>query len=177
MVILPPGRLDCRRKRQIENEPQHKTLPQTSAFDNLASRQRRWPGYDPILGSTERGLAMPADSAMIALSIRQPYAEQIMTGEKEIEYRQQRTKIRGRIYVYACKTASIPDEYREAGLRREDLPHGVLVGTVEIVDCVEGSGEFEWLLANPKRLQKPMPVTAMPQPVFFWPFGKPESAR
>ncbi len=38
-----------------------------------------------------------------ALSIRQPYAEWIMTGEKPIEYRSRRTHIRGRVYIYAAK--------------------------------------------------------------------------
>ena len=36
-----------------------------------------------------------------ALSIRQPHAEAILRGVKKIEYRTRRTKVRGRIYIYA----------------------------------------------------------------------------
>jgi hypothetical protein len=100
-----------------------------------------------------------------------------MLGTKEIEYRGQRTHIRGRVFIYACKTPNSLAEYEEAGLMSEDLPHGVLIGTVEITDCVQGAGEFEWLLANPERLTRPTKITAMPQPVFFWPFGKPANKR
>ena len=39
-----------------------------------------------------------------ALSIRQPYAEQILRGEKTIEYRSRPTKIIGeRFYIYAAR--------------------------------------------------------------------------
>jgi predicted transcriptional regulator len=36
-----------------------------------------------------------------ALSVRQPFAEQIMLGTKKIEYRSMKTNIRGRVYIYA----------------------------------------------------------------------------
>ncbi|MBK8128074.1 MAG: ASCH domain-containing protein [bacterium] len=45
---------------------------------------------------------MAADT-MSALSVRQPYAEQIMRGEKQFEYRNQITHKRGRVYIYASK--------------------------------------------------------------------------
>lgn len=38
---------------------------------------------------------------MLALSVRQPYAEYIMRRTKRVEYRTIRTNIRGRIYIYA----------------------------------------------------------------------------
>ena len=44
-----------------------------------------------------------------ALSIRQPYAEQILRGTKEIEYRSVKTNIRERIYIYA--SLSMGDSY------------------------------------------------------------------
>ena len=44
---------------------------------------------------------------MRALSIRQPYAELILRGEKTIEYRSRPTKIIGeRFYFYASKTCT-----------------------------------------------------------------------
>jgi len=115
---------------------------------------------------------MSPNAKMRALSIRHPFAEWIMTGEKDIEYRSRRTNLRERVYIYACKTPSHLEDYEDAGLEPADLPHGVLIGTVEIVDCVEGLGEFEWHLASPERLKKPIAVKAIPQPGFFWPFGR-----
>ena len=38
---------------------------------------------------------------MRALSVRQPYAELILRGEKKIEYRSKPTNIRERVYLYA----------------------------------------------------------------------------
>ena len=109
-----------------------------------------------------------------ALSIRQPFAEMIMTGEKDIEYRSWPVRLRETVYVYACKTPGDPEDYDEYGYSMEDLPHGVIVGTVEIADCTvnEEYGVFEWHLRNPKRFRKPLPIRAMPQPGFFWPFGR-----
>ncbi len=107
-----------------------------------------------------------------ALSIRQPFAELIMLGKKPIENRRWLTHIRGQVYIYACKTRSGRDYYEENDLNPEELPHGFLVGTVELGECIEKYGEFEWSLSKPQRLVKPLPVKAMPQPGFFWPFGK-----
>lgn len=122
-----------------------------------------------------------------ALSIRQPFAELIMLGKKRVEYRRYRTKIRGRIYIYASKQRWDRDleltYARETGLDLETLPRGVLVGTVELVDCREiataglGSdhGDFEWILANPERLSVLLPPCEKPQPMWFHPFGRPDS--
>jgi hypothetical protein len=41
---------------------------------------------------------------MRALSIRQPYAEQSLRGNKKIEYRGRPTNIRERMYIYASLT-------------------------------------------------------------------------
>jgi hypothetical protein len=71
---------------------------------------------------------------MRALSVRQPYADQIMRGTKRFENRSRPTKVRGRVYIYASKTA--------ASLRGEDLPRGVIVGTVEIHNCTGSQGDY-----------------------------------
>ncbi|MFO0881098.1 MAG: ASCH domain-containing protein [Gemmataceae bacterium] len=113
-----------------------------------------------------------------ALSVRQPYAEMIFTGEKDIEYRGRQTHIRGQVYVYACKAREPAEAYEDAGVDADRLNHGMIVGTVEIVDCKENEdGEFEWHLANPRRLRKPLAVRGVPQPGFFWPFGRPVEKR
>ncbi len=108
---------------------------------------------------------------MRALSVRQPFAELIVSGRKAIEYRSRRTHIRGRVYIYACKAPSKADDYKACGLEPGALVHGALVGTVEIVDCFQGEDGYEWQLANPKRLNAALTVKAIPQPGFFLPFG------
>lgn len=115
---------------------------------------------------------MAKKTKMRALSVRQPFAELIMTGDKDTEYRTRRTHIRGRVYIYACKAASCLEDFEDHGLDPDELPRGVLIGTVEVVDCVGEDDDYEWLLANPQRLSKPMLVKAVPQPGFFWPFGR-----
>ena len=106
-----------------------------------------------------------------AFSVRQPFAAEIMCGIKKIEYRTRSTSRRGRVYVYATKSPDL-DWYADMGLQPGDLPVGVLVGTVEIIDCREKPDEYEWLLANPKRLKKPVKPHNHPQPVWFKPFKK-----
>jgi len=113
-----------------------------------------------------------------ALSVRQPFAELILSGDKVIEYRTRRTHIRGRVYLYASKTPGPAERFADAGYERGDLHCGVIVGTVEVVDCVEDTdGDFEWHLANPHRLRVPLSVRGTPQPGFFWPFGQPMAGR
>ncbi|MEI8372183.1 MAG: SNF2-related protein [Planctomycetota bacterium] len=107
----------------------------------------------------------PLPEKLIGLSVRQPSAEEILTGEKTIEYRSIPAKIRGRIYVYASR-------YDGDG-NGDDLPRGFVVGTVEIVDCIGSGDQFEWILANPQRLPKPLPPVERPNPVWFYPFGNP----
>ncbi len=111
------------------------------------------------------------------LSVRQPWAEQIMRGKKTIEYRSCFVNHRGRIYIYASLSrypASKEESFaEEVGYDVEHLPRGVVVGTVEITDCSDvGGGEFAWHLANPKRLDCPVPPLERPQPMWFHPFGR-----
>lgn len=115
-----------------------------------------------------------------AISLRQPWAEEIFLGIKKIEYRRSPTKHRGPIYIYASLGRVPADEVAEweeqNGISASDLPRGLIIGTVEIVDCRESDDEqglFEWSLARPKRLQEPIPPVERPQPVWFHPFGKP----
>ena len=105
-----------------------------------------------------------------ALSIRQPWAELILRGEKTVEYRSKPTNIRGEVYIYASLASPEPGQELD-----ETLPRGLVVGTVEIVGCSGSDGEYEWELENPKRLAEPVAPTQQPQPVWFYPFGNPTS--
>jgi hypothetical protein len=107
-----------------------------------------------------------------ALSIRQPYAEQILRGTKKIEYRSRPTNIRERVYIYASMTPGSDDDFAGMRARPGDFPVGILVGTVEIVDCKGKAGNYHWHLAKPERLSKPMKPDNHPQPVWFCPFKK-----
>jgi hypothetical protein len=105
-----------------------------------------------------------------ALSIRQPYVEQILRGTKRIEYRSIRTRIRGRFYLYASQTPGPDAEFESLGVEPGTLPTGVILGTAELVDCTQRGRTFEWHLRNPKRLARPRRPTNHPQPAWFNPF-------
>lgn len=108
-----------------------------------------------------------------ALSVRQPFAEAIIRGTKLSECRSGPTNIRGRILVYASMARSSDDEeaewLRERGIvdvEPDDLPRGVIIGTVELYDCDEN----EWLLRNPQRAKNYVAPENRPNPVWFRPF-------
>ena len=101
---------------------------------------------------------------MIALSIRQPYVEQILRGTKKIEYRSMPTNRRGRIYIYASKTPAPAKAWKEIGLEPGELPTGVIGGTVEVVGCRKVGRSYEWDLARPIRLKRPLKPRGHPQP-------------
>lgn len=109
-----------------------------------------------------------------ALSVRQPYCEFILTGEKDAEYRSRRTHVRGRVYLYASKNmhdaiAWAADDWKLQEVVKE-LPRGLIVGSVEICACVEESrGGWAWMLAEPRRYREPWKPAGTPQPSFFNP--------
>lgn len=76
-------------------------------------------------------LAMrPPGRTKRALSIRQPYAEQIMRGVKRIDYRSRPTKIIGeRFYIYASRQPGPPEEFASIDCQPGNLPTGVIVGS------------------------------------------------
>jgi len=123
----------------------------------------------------ELGDAESADKSLRALSVRQPWAELIMLGDKEIEYRNYPTDVRGVVYIYASATRyPVEDEQQmqsESGLDLDSLPRGVIAGTVEVYDCQQGTdGGYEWLLRNPSRLVNPFKPKRKPEPAWFFPF-------
>lgn len=107
---------------------------------------------------------------MRALSIRQPYAEQILRGIKKVEYRTRPTHVRERVYIYASKQPGPAREFARLRLQVGDLPTGVLVGTVEVVDCTGDDGDYRWHLARPRRLSRLRKPKRRPQPSWFYPF-------
>jgi hypothetical protein len=123
----------------------------------------------------ELGDVESADKSLRALSVRQPWAELIMLGDKEIEYRSYPTDVRGVVYIYASATRYEAETEREIQAEvkfdLEELPRGVIVGTVEVYDCQQGSkGGYEWLLRLPTRISKPLKPKRKPEPSWFFPF-------
>lgn len=121
----------------------------------------------------DNGQASAEQPRMKALSIRQPHAETIMRGIKDVEYRSRATRIRGRIFIYAslgrysnADEADMLADYGMEDVNADDLPRGVVVGTVELFDC---DGD-EWLLRNPERADQLLVSKNHPQPVWFHPF-------
>lgn len=92
----------------------------------------------------------------LAISIRQPYVEQILLGVKPYEYRSTLTHIRGRVYLYAAmKRVDSAAEWRRARSEPGKLPTGVIVGSVVISGCEpRRGGGFRYRLEAPKRLRK-----------------------
>lgn len=68
---------------------------------------------------------------MKTLSIRSPYAEQIISGEKVIEFRSWKPKFRGRFLVHRSGKG------------------GGIIGSVELFDVTGEPGDYEWHLREP----------------------------
>lgn len=115
---------------------------------------------------------MKESNQVLAISVRQPYAESIIRGEKVIEYRTIHTHVRGTVYVYAAKAMEDTPIFTAYQIAKEEVHFGKIIGTVEIVHS-EQSLEFpewyEWHLENPKRLEEPLSPINQPLPVFWYP--------
>ena len=117
---------------------------------------------------------------MKALSVRRPFASQIVIGEKTIEWRSKPFIWRGPLVICASKSAII--ELDNGKL----LPVGMALGIVDVVGChpmtrkdlVAACCEdyedemygFAWELANPREVV-PVPVKGIVAP---WPWRGPE---
>jgi len=108
------------------------------------------------------------------LSIKQPWIDLILTGEKTIEVRTWKTSYRGRLYLHSPQQ---PDKIAMEYFKVEKpLIYGCVLGFVDLVDCIDFTREswhsarhqhlnyypFEeglkgWLLKNPVVI-KPVPL-------------------
>jgi hypothetical protein len=133
----------------------------------------------------------PIDPDRIALGIQQPWVELILRGVKTLEIRSQPTRQRGTIYLYASKRPSPLPAAATAAQEHEidvaSLPFGVLVGTVNLIDCRPCTakdqkaacvpatllkGQYAWQLAEPRRLPEPTAVRFLPYGIWFYPFKR-----
>lgn len=114
---------------------------------------------------------------MKAISIKQPWAELIIAGIKNVENRIWKTDYRGRLAIHASKSfdvrwlnrisgglVGIANEYlKKVGVT--NLVYGCILGTVELVDIRidpvsvwHENGVYGWYLLNPQRFEKPVPA-------------------
>ena len=113
---------------------------------------------------------------MKAITIKQPWASLIVEEIKDVENRTWRTNFRGRILIHAAaKPASIKIEIEGQATCKEitilstlnraeeDNLFGCIIGSVEIVDCVQNhpsiwaeKGVWNWLLQNPIKFDVPI---------------------
>ncbi len=112
---------------------------------------------------------------MRALSVRQPWAELIISGLKLFELRSRPTRVRGRIWIHAALRVE-REWLTVAGMDEAQAVTGALIGSVEIIDCMplndhivrelQAAGPFfgelsratgyVWRLAAPRRLDSPI---------------------
>lgn len=115
---------------------------------------------------------------MKTITIKQPWANLICSGVKDIENRTWPTKFRGRVLVHAGAKSSKSFNFSyEQSMAMKDIIdddtlflNSAIIGSVEIVDCVLNhpsiwaekdtlQGEpiiYNWVLANPEMLIKPI---------------------
>ena len=119
---------------------------------------------------------------MKALAVCQPFASQIVIGEKTIEWRSKIFNWRGPLVICASKSAIIELDNGKC------LPVGVALGIVDVVGCrpmtrkdlvaacyedyEEEVCGFAWELANPREVV-PVPGKGIVAP---WPWRGPELA-
>jgi hypothetical protein len=113
---------------------------------------------------------------MRALTVRQPWASLIIRGGKDIENRDWPTTQRGIVAIHssaklhrsdmedACDfMRSFIPRFSAERFRADNVPPGVILGTVEIVGCVLAStspwfcGGYGFVLRNATAFAKPIP--------------------
>lgn len=130
---------------------------------------------------------------MLALSIRQPFAELILLGIKTTELRSRSTNIVGqRFYIYASKAKVKPSIWsadltvrtppfwmvelaRQVAVIPPDaeLVTGMIVGSAVVERVVKPQTKcdlFQWVLTDVRRWRTPHKPARQPQPVWFRPF-------
>ena len=128
---------------------------------------------------------------MKAITIKQPWANLIVHDIKGIENRTWKTNYRGKVLVHAGadeKLDKMPldivftesqlnellKHFTENELCKRTGLYGKIIGSVEIVDCVQNhpsiwaeKNVWNWVLANPIMFPKPIPAKGK---LSFWEF-------
>ena len=98
----------------------------------------------------------------LALTVRQPWASLIMAGIKDIENRSWRTNYRGQLFIHAGLTID-RETMSQHGHLLSDYPCGVILGTVELIDCLLNydspwaeTNQWHWVVRKPRFLDTPV---------------------
>ena len=118
---------------------------------------------------------------MKALSLKQPFAELIVSGKKTIELRNWNPKFRGEFLIHASK---IPDKKAMKEFGFNELPLGKIIGKAKLIEVKkyddekehkkdknkhlanDSWGNYGFVLENPQRI-KPINAKGM---LGFWGF-------
>ena len=110
----------------------------------------------------QRVSSVPAGT-MRMLSVRQPWAELIVSGVKDVENRSMVTHHRGPLLIHASLSKNDPEFFTDYDVHL-DVPRGAIVGVVNVVDCSSElrsewheDGSYGWYLEDAKRFEKPIP--------------------
>jgi hypothetical protein len=112
------------------------------------------------------------------LSVRQPYASLLVSGKKDVENRSRRTNYRGTVLIHASAKEHDVISYlprkREFTINEitilstmgevvEDYLFSCIVGSVDIVDCVQNhpsvwaeKGQWHWVCTNARKFEHPI---------------------
>ncbi|MEM1013737.1 MAG: ASCH domain-containing protein [Planctomycetota bacterium] len=127
---------------------------------------------------TEGADVVGVDIITRALSIRQPYAEQILRSVKTAEFRSRPTKVLGEAFlIYAARTPGPTEEFARIGVEPGSLPTGVIVGVATVTHCSETADGWAWHLTDVRRLRQELLPERHPQPTWWHPFDKPVRVR
>lgn len=88
-----------------------------------------------------------------AISVRQPNAGRIIAGELRHDGRSRPTRFRGWILVHASRT------FRPDGSAKSDgngPERGMVLGIVELADCVADGDGWKYVWKNPRRFRSPI---------------------
>ena len=99
---------------------------------------------------------------MKALTVRQPWADLIVAGVKDVENRSWRTHYRGPLVIHSARRRPTPADVERAEAIGGPVPFiewhdlGRIIGRVTLIDCVQDStspwaeaGAWHWLLDDP----------------------------
>ena len=119
---------------------------------------------------------------MKVLSLKQPYAELVVSGRKKIELRSWNTKIRGEFLIHASKTPDL-NAMKQFGF--DSLPCGLIVGKAKLVEVKHYNskeehakdkelhlassdwGNYGFILEDAQRIEPPIPARGN---LNFWNF-------
>lgn len=88
---------------------------------------------------------------MRALSVKQPFAEQIARGDKKIEYRTWKVAPFGDLLIVASKTFHPGQDPKKR--ERESLVYGTAVCVVDFHKVTGTEDDYRWHVRNPRRVE------------------------